>query len=63
MTYTLTLDGLPLHYYGGGIYGWGSISSTGQSGQLVEWTMRCEVDDWMQAHPVFSAGAIIVKGY
>ena len=38
MTYTLTLDGLALHHYGQGVYGWGPTSSTtGQPGRLVEW--------------------------
>ena len=37
MTYTLTLDGLALHHYGQGVYGWGPTSSTtGQPGRLVE---------------------------
>ncbi len=60
MTYTLTLDGCALHHYGQGVYGWGPTSSTtGQPGRLVEWSMRCEVEDWMQARRVFCAGAVI----
>lgn len=59
-TYTLTLDGLALHHYGQGVYGWGPTSSTtGEPGRLVEWTMRTEVADWMQARAVFCAGAVI----
>jgi len=62
MTYTLTLDGLALHHYGLGVYGWGQISSTtGQPGQLVEWTMRDEVDCWMQSRLVFCTGAVVQK--
>lgn len=60
MTYTLTLDGYALHYYGRGVYGWGPTSSTtGQPGRLVEWTMRCEVEDWIQERAVFCTGAVI----
>nr|WP_059392993.1 hypothetical protein [Pseudomonas toyotomiensis] len=60
MTYTLILDGLALHYYGNGVYGWGPISSTtGQPGQRVEWSMRCEAASWMQARTVFCTGAVI----
>lgn len=63
MAYTLTLDGHALHHYGQGVYGWGSTSSTtGQPGRLVEWTMRAEVESWMQARAVFCAGAVIVGG-
>lgn len=41
--YTITMNGLALHYYGGGVYGWGPISSTtGQPGTLVEFQLRCE---------------------
>lgn len=58
MTYTLTLDGLALHHYGQGVYGWGPTSSTtGQPGRRVEWTMRTEAESWMQARAVFCAGA------
>ena len=58
MTYTLTLDGLALHHYGQGVYGWGPTSSTtGQPGRLVEWVMRAEAERWMQARAVFCAGA------
>lgn len=61
--YTLTLGGLALHHYGQGVYGWGPVSSTtGAPGRLVEWSMRCEVESWMQARPVFCAGAVIVGG-
>jgi len=61
MTYILTLDGLPLHYYAGqGAYGWGPVSSTtGQPGTLVEWALRAEVEAWAAARPVFCAGAVI----
>ena len=58
--YILTLDGLPLHHYGQGVYGWGPISSTtGEPGRLVEWALRGEVDAWAAARPVFCAGAVI----
>ena len=58
MTYTLTLDGLALHHYGQGVYGWGPTSSTtGQPGRLVEWVMSAEAERWMQARAVFCAGA------
>jgi|LSQX01.2.fsa_nt_gb hypothetical protein len=58
--YTISLDGKHLHHYGQGVYGWGPVSSTtGQPGRLVEWSMRCEADDWMQARAVFCAGAVV----
>ncbi len=61
VNYTLQLNGLSLHHYGQGVYGWGPTSSTtGQPGRLVEWTMRYEVEDWMQTHAVFCAGAVVV---
>lgn len=64
MTYTLTLDGHALHHYGQGAYGWGPTSSTtGQPGQLVEWTMCAEVESWMQARAVFCAGAVVEVAY
>ena len=60
MTYTLTLDGQALHHYGAGVYGWGPTSSTtGQPGQLVEWTLRAEAEAWAAARPVFCAGAVV----
>ena len=60
MSYCITLDGLHLHHYGRGIYGWGSVSSTtGQPGQLVEWELRCEAEDWISKRPVFCNGAIV----
>ena len=62
MTYILSLAGLSLHHYGRGVYGWGPISSTtGQPGRLVEWTMRSEVEAWLQARAVFCSGAKIEK--
>jgi hypothetical protein len=61
MTYTLTLRGAALHHYGNGVYGWGPTSTTtGLLGQLVEWTMRAEVESWMQARAVFCAGAVVI---
>jgi hypothetical protein len=60
MAYTITLDGLGLHYYGGGVYGWGAYSSTtGAPGKPVLFEMRSEAEDWMQARHVFCAGALI----
>lgn len=60
MTYTLNLRGLDLHHYGQGVYGWGPVSSTtGQHGRLVEWTMRSEVQSWMQSNPVFCSDAVV----
>ena len=60
MTYILTLDGLPLHHYGKGVYGWGEVSSTtGQPGRLFEWALRAEVEAWAAARAVFCAGAVI----
>ena len=62
MTYTLTLDGLALHHYGQGVYGWGPTSSTtGQPGQLVEWSQRFEAEDWISKRPVFCNGAIVTE--
>lgn len=58
--YTLTLDGLQLHHYGQGVYGWGPVSSTtGALGRPVEWPMRCEAEAWAQAHRVFCVGAVV----
>jgi hypothetical protein len=63
MTYTLNLGGLALHHSGQGVYGWGPLSSTtSQPGRLGEWTMRVEVESWVQARAVFCAGAVIVGG-
>lgn len=58
--HTITLNGLALHHYGRGVYGWGPISSTtGAPGTLVEFQLRCEAEDWMQARRVFCAGAVV----
>ena len=59
-TYTLTLDGHALHYYGQGVYGWGPISTTtGKLGRLVEWLLRSEADYWAKQRAVFCTGAVI----
>jgi hypothetical protein len=58
--YTIMLDGLALHRYGQGVYGWGPVSSiTGQRGTLVEFQLRSEAEDWMQARRVFCTGATV----
>lgn len=60
MTYILTLQGVALHHYGNGVYGWGPISSTtGQPGRLVEWTIRSEVEAWIERRQVFYRDAVI----
>lgn len=60
MTYILTLQGVALHHYGNGVYGWGPISSTtGEPGRLVEWTMRSEVEAWIERRQVFYRDAVI----
>lgn len=42
-SYKIELDGLALHHYGKGVYGWGKVSSTdGKLGTLVEWFFRSE---------------------
>ena len=56
--YTIMLNGLALHCYGQGVYGWGPVSSTtGQQGTLVEFQLRCKAEDGMQARRVFCIGA------
>ena len=60
MTYIVTLNAVSLHYYGQGVYGWGPISSTtGQPGQLVQWTMREEAQHWIDTRGQFSRGALV----
>lgn len=62
MTYILTLQGVALHHYGQGVYGWGPISSTtGQPGRLVEWAMRCEAEAWVERQQVFCRDAVIER--
>lgn len=62
MSYCITLDGLHLHHYGQGVYGWGPVSSTtGQPGQLVEWTLRCEAEEWISKRPVFCSGSTVTE--
>lgn len=58
-TYIVTLGGLALHYYGQGVYGWGSRPSIdrGQLGRLVEFTMRDEALAWIKRSTQFGRGA------
>jgi hypothetical protein len=64
-TYIITMDGLPLHYYGGGVYGWGErpslpvVTSLPQVIQLVEFTMRDEAEDWLRRREQFGRGAVV----
>lgn len=61
MSYRIELNGVALHHYGNGVYGWGPVSSTdGKVGALVEWFLRTEAEDWMQARRVFCTGARVV---
>lgn len=58
--YTITFDGLALHYYGQGAYGWGPTSYiTGKPGILVEHVLRAEAEEWMRSRPVFCSGAVV----
>lgn len=62
-SYKIELDGLALHHYGKGVYGWGKVSSTdGKLGTLVEWFLRSEAEEWMQSRRVFCDGARVVRG-
>lgn len=58
--YVVTLQGVSLHYYGQGAYGWGERSSvTGHPGQLVQFTMREEAEHWIATRGQFSVGAVV----
>jgi hypothetical protein len=58
--YVINLKGAFLHYYGQGVYGWGERSSTtGQLGQLVQFSMRDEAEHWMDTRSQFSRGAVV----
>ena len=60
--YFISLNGIALHYYGQGVYGWGSRSSvTGQPGALVSFTMRCEAQHWIDTRGQFTRGAVVVQ--
>jgi len=58
--YVVTFQGVSLHYYGQGCYGWGPLSSTtGQLGQLVQFTLRHEAQHWIDTRGQFSRGAVV----
>lgn len=59
--YIVTLNTVPLYYYGQGAYGWGPRSSiTGQPGRLVEFTMRSEAQHWIDTRGQFARGAVVL---
>lgn len=60
--YIVTFRGAALHYYGQGCYGWWPRSSTtGQPGQIVQFTMREEAQHWIDTRGQFSRGAVVQK--
>ena len=60
MTYKLTMKGSDLHHYGNGVYGWGKFSTTtGKPGELVQFYLRTEAENWVENRKVFCAGAHI----
>ena len=58
-TYIITLDGLPLCYYGEMVYGWGLRPSIdwGRVGRVVEFTMLCEARSWLERSGQFGRDA------
>ena len=60
-TYCIALEGVPLCYYGQGVYGWGTRPSIdrGQLGRVVEFTMRQEAQDWLERSGQFGRGAVV----
>ena len=58
--YIVTFRGAALHHYGQGVYGWGPRSSTtGQPGQLMQFSMREEAQHWIDTRGQFSRGAVV----
>lgn len=59
MSYTLTVDGIDLHYHlaPGGVraYAWGGC------GERVEWETADEAEAWADARPVFCGDARVVE--